>query len=58
MTSIALLCALLLSVAIPPLHLWAAPIALLLFYLYPALFWLAIGLAGLGVIFYLYKEYR
>lgn len=54
MTSIALLCALLLSVAIPPLHLWAGPIALLLFYLSPALFWLAIWFAGLGFIFYLY----
>ena len=56
MLSLALLSLTFVCLLFSPLNLWAVPLAFALFFLYPAWFWSALGLAGLAGFIYLFRR--
>ncbi len=57
MLSAILLAATLISFALPPLHIWAGPLLIALYFLYPTVFWSAFGLTGLAGLAYLLRRF-
>ena len=58
MLSVTLLAGILVCLAVPPLHIWAGPLVIALFFVNSTVLFGTLAVSVLTVIAYLYREYR